>query len=590
MLDGRYELEEVIGEGGMAVVWRARHLTLETPVAVKFLKELGEDLKERFVREAKIAAAITHRNVVQVLDFGTQGGAAYMVMEHLKGQSLAERLGTGPIPTPESIRLIAQVLSGLCAVHDRGLAHRDIKPENVFLVEDADGVYPKLFDFGLSKAVGRTPGRQLKSVIPTAENHITGTPEYMSPEQARGLADVDQRTDVWSMGVMLFELLTGHFPFHADNVGDLLVKILTKDAPKLSTYRPDLGPRFDAYIERALHREREERYSNARGMREALLVTANRFATDMVETPKQRGAAKAILHAVSAAYEPGDSGVIMLDVADLDFNDVSELVEWDLDRERRQTSRPSSLSHPRQEIATDDFAEIALPPLAEKTPTIPAPPPVIEIEIPVAPQRNLATMVLREEDAAPEKRPLVWAGAIVLGLLLVTVVIYVSTTRTPDVVSTSEDPVPQEAEEEPADEERDVAPPVEPVATATMDTVAEVVVPERDTTATEPDTPATEPDTPVTEPAPFRLDVRPTRAQVFVDGVRTPTTFQLPDDGEEHLVVVRLAGHRTWSRRLRSDATVREHTVRLVRSARPTMSMDSMSMAMGGFFENSGFR
>ncbi len=181
MLDGRYELEEVIGEGGMAVVWRARHLTLETPVAVKFLKEVGEDLKERFVREAKIAAAITHRNVVQVLDFGTQGGAAYMVMEHLHGQSLAERLGTGPIPTPESIRLIAQVLSGLCAVHDRGLAHRDIKPENVFLVEDADGVYPKLFDFGLSKAVGRTPGRQLKSVIPTADNHITGPPEYMSP-------------------------------------------------------------------------------------------------------------------------------------------------------------------------------------------------------------------------------------------------------------------------------------------------------------------------------------------------------------------------------------------------------------------------
>ncbi len=589
MLDGRYELEEVIGEGGMAIVWRARHLTLETPVAVKFLKELGEDLKARFVREAKIAAAITHRNVVQVLDFGTQAGSAYMVMEHLQGESLAERLGTGPIATPESIRIIAQVLSGLCAVHDRGLAHRDIKPENVFLVEDADGVYPKLFDFGLSKAVGRTPGRQLKSVIPTSDNNITGTPEYMSPEQARGLADVDERADVWSMGVMLFELLTGHFPFHADNVGDLLVKILTKDPPKLSTYRPDLGPRFEAYIERALHREREARYPNARAMREALLVTANRFATEMVKTPKERGAAKAILHAVSAAYEPGDSGVIMLELADLDFNDVSELVEWDLDRERRQSSRPSSLSHPRQAIETDDFAEIPLPPIAEKIPTIPAPPPVIEVEVPEIPelpelappsQRNLATMVIRqesEEPGAPDRRPLV-IGAVGAVVLLLGLVFYVSSTSTPDVtdVTTAEGPVPREDPARQAPDEGQSG----PVEATTMDPA-------------EPETPVTETPTEAetpseTERPPFRLAVRPSRARVFVDGERAPTTFQLPDDGEEHLVIVRLAGYRTWSRRLRSDDPVREHTVRLVRG-RP-VAMDSMSMAMGGFFENSGFR
>ena len=594
MLDERYELEEVIGEGGMAVVWRARHLKLETPVAVKFVKDVGTRLKERFLREAKIAAAIHHRHVVQVMDFGTQAGHAYMVMELLRGQSLAERLGQGPVPTPECVRIIAQVLSGLCAVHDRGLAHRDIKPENIFLVEDADGTYPKLFDFGLTKAVGggRTPGRQLKSVIPTAENNITGTPEYMSPEQARGLADIDERTDVWSMGVMLFELLTGYFPFVAPNVGDLLVKILTEDAPELGAHRPDLGPRFETFVRRALERDRTRRFPNARAMREALIVTVHEFAGDMVHTSKQRGAAKALLRAVSAAYEPGDSGVIQLDLDDLDFSDVEDVVEFDADRGRRQSSRTESLRPPALVAAERDERSTEDDGLDEKVPTIPAPPPVADVEVgaipdaPVPRQRELATVSIPREEP-DRKRGLMIAGA-ALAVLLVGVGVYALLPSSSDPESASPEPA--------ALAEATAAPPGSEAASAGAPTETAAV---EDPGAGEAD-PNADDESPTEQDLldeladSLTLDVHPRNAEVFVDGERSGRTLVLPDDGETHLVVVRREGYRTWSRRLTRGEETGTLTVRLVRG-RATMSSTmmrrrTMGMGMAGFFQESGFR
>ncbi|MCB9598657.1 MAG: serine/threonine protein kinase, partial [Sandaracinaceae bacterium] len=178
----KYRLDEHIGQGGMATVWRATHLSLGSSVAVKLLDVSGAKaarLRERFEREAKLAANIKHRNIVDILDFGLHDeNHPYMVMELLAGESLGDRLaGETAITDAELFDIAAQVLSGLAAAHDAGIVHRDVKPDNVFLVRDADGVYPKLLDFGISRNV--TPGKNDTRV--TSTGVLVGTPLYMSP-------------------------------------------------------------------------------------------------------------------------------------------------------------------------------------------------------------------------------------------------------------------------------------------------------------------------------------------------------------------------------------------------------------------------
>ena len=316
---GRYELVAPIGEGASATVWEAVHETLDRHVAVKFVELYGRDaraLAERFLREAKVAAAVQHRNVIDILDFGqTDHGVPFMVMERLEGESLAARLSREPMPTvAESLGILLRVLSGLAAVHDAGIVHRDIKPENVFLVSDADGVYPKLLDFGISRATG---DNGLESVLPTREDLVVGTPHYMSPEQARGLASLDARSDLWSVGVMLFELLTGRLPFDAKASGDVLIKVVTEAPPALEVIRPDLDQALCEIVERALTKEPIGRFRSAREMREALLaVVGDAAETGMGATPSLRGsvpevgAPAAFELAAEEAYEDGDSGII----------------------------------------------------------------------------------------------------------------------------------------------------------------------------------------------------------------------------------------------------------------------------------------
>ncbi len=313
VVDGRYRLESQIGEGGVAVVWRAQHLRLDQPVAIKLLREDGEKEKGRFLREAKVASAVKHRNVVQIMDFGVFEGVAYMVMELLEGRPLSSIMEGLPLGVGDSVRWTAQALGGLAAVHDAHMAHRDIKPENIFLVEDADGVYPKIVDFGLSKNVGLhrdSSTAHLKSVIPTSENLITGTPEYMSPEQARGRQDIDVRTDVWSMGVVLFELLTGKQPFGGEAVGDLLLAIMTEDAPRLTDIRADLGGELSDFIAKCLARDPNDRFSNARAMRHGLMGAAANLAESLEHRDPATSAQ--LFDATGAALEPGDSGMIQI--------------------------------------------------------------------------------------------------------------------------------------------------------------------------------------------------------------------------------------------------------------------------------------
>ncbi|MCZ7679629.1 MAG: serine/threonine protein kinase [Sandaracinaceae bacterium] len=219
LIAGRYRLEEPIGEGGMAQVWRATDVRLARPVAVKLLtvtgeSETDEQVVRRFLREARLAAAVRHPNVVSVLDFGTtEENRPFMVLELMRGESLEARLKRTPAVTlAELIDIAAAVLAGLEAVHKAGIVHRDLKPDNVFLAEEGESVRPKLLDFGVSR--GRAEeGR--RSVLTTIDGRLVGTPEYMSPEQARGLREVDLRTDLYGVGVVLYEAITGRLPITA---------------------------------------------------------------------------------------------------------------------------------------------------------------------------------------------------------------------------------------------------------------------------------------------------------------------------------------------------------------------------------------
>lgn len=281
IVGGKYRLIEQIGEGGMATVWRAEHTALARDVAVKFISVTGPSQSkyvERFLREAKLAASIRHRNVVDILDFGrSDEGLPYMVLELLQGESLADRLARGPrLTLDEIVNIVVLSLGGLSAVHNAGVVHRDLKPENIFLVTDEDGVFPKLLDFGVSKSVD--PERTDRRGAPlTQEGVLVGTPHYMAPEQARGMKDIDRRADLWAMGVIFYEMLAGRLPYDTEHVGDLLLQIVTTDAPPLSFYRPELGTELDAVLAKALARDREQRFQDAKEMRAAVVGAAARL-------------------------------------------------------------------------------------------------------------------------------------------------------------------------------------------------------------------------------------------------------------------------------------------------------------------------
>jgi serine/threonine-protein kinase len=274
----RYRLESMIGEGGMASVWRARDLTLARSVAVKLLFARDDRdrsaLTARFLREARIADSVQHRNVIQIVDFGTtEDELPFMVMELLEGEPLSGRMHRERrLPVPDVVQIANLTLRGLAAVHTTGIIHRDLKPDNIYLKRENQSVYPKILDFGISRSVEPQSGR--RSALTTREGMIIGTPEYMSPEQARGVKDIDPRTDLYSMGVIMYECLTGRLPFHSENVGDLIIQVVTGTAPTVHDLMPDVPLELSKVIEHAMARKREERFSSAVEMQSALLDVA----------------------------------------------------------------------------------------------------------------------------------------------------------------------------------------------------------------------------------------------------------------------------------------------------------------------------
>jgi serine/threonine-protein kinase len=245
----------------MGAVWLAEHIQLGRRAAIKvLLPELSvqPDLVQRFFNEARAATAISDPGIVQIFDYGHHtDGSAYIVMELLEGEPLDRRLAQlRALPVPDALRIVRQVASTLGAAHARGIVHRDIKPENIFLVHDpevAGGERAKVLDFGIAKLGGGTAG------VKTRTATMMGTPTYMSPEQCRGAGAVDQRSDVYALGCVLFVLLTGRPPFIADGVGELIVKHITEPPPGPRSLRPELSPEVDRLVLRCLAKEPGDR-------------------------------------------------------------------------------------------------------------------------------------------------------------------------------------------------------------------------------------------------------------------------------------------------------------------------------------------
>lgn len=219
-IDDRYEVMSTLGEGGMGVVYRVRHRLLEKQLALKALRaDLARDgdLGQRFIREARAAASVAHPNVVQITDFGSlPSGQPYFVMELLTGESLSTILRKGgPLPAERAVRVVKQIVAALAAAHAVGVVHRDLKPENIVVCQGSSGEIVKVLDFGLAKVAGQS--RLTKAGV------VFGTPYYMSPEQASGDA-VDERADIYALGVVMYEVFTGRVPFEADTFMGVLTK------------------------------------------------------------------------------------------------------------------------------------------------------------------------------------------------------------------------------------------------------------------------------------------------------------------------------------------------------------------------------
>jgi serine/threonine-protein kinase len=272
LLAGKYRLESLIGRGGMGSVWRADHLGLSAPVAVKLLDMMhfdgASDALNRFHREARSAAAIRSPHVVQIFDHGVDPtfGVPFIVMELMEGESLANRLArVGRIVPAEVARVFTHVARALSRAHDAGIVHRDLKPDNVFLVRNEDEEVAKVLDFGIAKAQAHSLGQDSA----TRTGAIMGTAYYMSPEQISGTKNVDFRTDLWALGVMACECMTGRRPFEADTIGGITLKICIEPIPPPSSFAP-VPTGFDQWFAKIVNRDPAQRFASAREAAEAL--------------------------------------------------------------------------------------------------------------------------------------------------------------------------------------------------------------------------------------------------------------------------------------------------------------------------------
>lgn len=277
IIDGRYRIDALLGEGGMGSVYRAYHVNFEKNVAIKFVHPtaINSETLQRFQREASMLERLSHPNIVKFLAFGATDGIPFAVIEYLEGESLADLLAkNGPIPVAECLRIFDQILQALTAAHEQGIVHRDLKPSNILLC--AGNV--KVLDFGLAKLIDGD-GAAAQKVTKTGA--LVGTPQYMSPEHCAG-RQVNATTDIYSIGCVLFECISGQPPFQADSAYGLLMQHMTEEPPRV------LPSSIENIVLKAMEKNPEDRYSSAEEFREALASANGAPHAVSPPTPRKR--------------------------------------------------------------------------------------------------------------------------------------------------------------------------------------------------------------------------------------------------------------------------------------------------------------
>jgi serine/threonine-protein kinase len=280
IVGGKYRIENVIGAGAMGVVVAARHLLLEERVAIKFLLPHALDSRDavaRFMREARAAVKIKSEHVARVSDVSVlEDGTPYIVMEFLEGLDLSEWLRQrGPLPIPQAVEFVLQACEAIAEAHSLGIVHRDLKPANLFAVQRVDGVSAiKVLDFGISKTTGSTPAGG--SITDTTT--VMGSPSYMSPEQMESSHNVDAQTDIWALGAILCELVTGKLPYEGHTLPQVYATIVAQPQPSLRALSPEIGEDLEGVILKCLQRNRAVRYRNVSELAAALMLFAPKRA------------------------------------------------------------------------------------------------------------------------------------------------------------------------------------------------------------------------------------------------------------------------------------------------------------------------
>src|SRR5882757_9610633 len=297
-LIGHYRIESLIGVGGMGEVYLARDERLGRKAALKLLPDsltTDETQLSRFKNEARSASALNHPNILTVYEIGTEGNRQFIATEFIEGITLRASLARGRMNLHAALEIAVQVASALAAAHEAGVVHRDIKPENIMLRPDG---YVKVLDFGIAKLTERRPTSddhtvETTAVLQTRQGFVLGTARYMSPEQARG-QKVDARSDIWSLGVVLYEMVGGSPPFCGETPSDCIAAILTTEPPPLSGVLPDVPPQLESILQKALRKNSDERYQTIKEMLADLRMLKGKLETDS-SLPQTKARAESIV-------------------------------------------------------------------------------------------------------------------------------------------------------------------------------------------------------------------------------------------------------------------------------------------------------